>query len=258
MTLPPRPSFLIIGAQKSATRWLRTQLGEHPDIYVSDTEIEYFNHHFHERPIEWYRQQFHGWAGESFVGEATPGYMFHADDAARSAARIHLLLGSDVRLFAVLREPVARLRSAYIHHLRRGRIPSETDPVELLTRLTPDDDPLGLITGGWYGRSLEPFALRFGHNLLVLYHDDVVADPETVMTDALAHLGATPFTSPTLHEVTNSGVRPLARRHPDHPILELGTDHLRDIVGHWFDGDADRIEALSGRRPPWADTKDDT
>src|SRR5262245_20945189 len=39
----PLPNFLIIGAQKSATRWLRSNLAQHPEIYAAPTELSYFN-----------------------------------------------------------------------------------------------------------------------------------------------------------------------------------------------------------------------
>lgn len=72
----PLPTFLIIGAQKSATRWLRLNLGLHPDIFTAGREIEFFNSAKQfDQGTSWYRQQFEGWDGERFVGEATPGYM---------------------------------------------------------------------------------------------------------------------------------------------------------------------------------------
>ena len=56
----PLPTFLIIGAQKSATRWLRLNLGLHPDVFTSSREIEFFNNgdRFDEDGEAWYRQQF--------------------------------------------------------------------------------------------------------------------------------------------------------------------------------------------------------
>jgi hypothetical protein len=39
----PLPTFLIIGAQKSATRWLRLNLGLHPAVFAASREIEFFN-----------------------------------------------------------------------------------------------------------------------------------------------------------------------------------------------------------------------
>ena len=67
---PPLPTFLIIGAQKSATRWLRFNLGLHPDVYVAPSEIEFFNNRnrYNDLGVSWYRAQFEGSAGEPIVG----------------------------------------------------------------------------------------------------------------------------------------------------------------------------------------------
>jgi hypothetical protein len=56
----PLPTFLIIGAQKSATRWLRLNLGLHPDVFTAPRELEFFNsaEHFLQDGPEWYRRQF--------------------------------------------------------------------------------------------------------------------------------------------------------------------------------------------------------
>ncbi len=53
----PRPTFIIIGAQKSATRWLRQNLGEHPEIFTSPYEIGFFNSRkrFGSLGVDWYR-----------------------------------------------------------------------------------------------------------------------------------------------------------------------------------------------------------
>ena len=37
--MTPLPTFVVIGAQKSATRWLRTNLGKHPDVYTASPRI---------------------------------------------------------------------------------------------------------------------------------------------------------------------------------------------------------------------------
>ena len=39
----PLPTFLIIGADKSATRWLRVNLNEHPDVFAPPGELGFFN-----------------------------------------------------------------------------------------------------------------------------------------------------------------------------------------------------------------------
>ncbi|MFL6241785.1 MAG: sulfotransferase, partial [Acidimicrobiia bacterium] len=72
MAIPPLPTFLIIGAQKSATRWLRHNLGRHREIYTSPYELGFFNSpkRFATLGVDWYRAQFEGWNGERIVGEA--------------------------------------------------------------------------------------------------------------------------------------------------------------------------------------------
>src|ERR687892_2927024 len=147
---PPLPTFLIIGAQKSATRWLRYNLGLHPEVYVAPVELEFFNKKSRFRKgVGWYRKQFAGralrdihpsqtrrrkrrvwrparvwwldrklgWEGQPIVGEATPGYMMWRHDA-RAVARRIKKIAPDVRLIAVLRNPVDRANSAMVHHIR--------------------------------------------------------------------------------------------------------------------------------------------
>src|SRR5690349_3233083 len=114
----PIPTFLIIGAQKSATRWLRMNLGEHPDVFAASREIEFFNSKRFERDgVDWYRAQFDGWSGERIVGDATPGYMFWRHRPDVMAERMHETV-PDVRLIAILRNPVDRAHSAVLHHVQ--------------------------------------------------------------------------------------------------------------------------------------------
>ncbi len=187
----PLPTFVIIGAQKSATRWLRLNLGLHPDVYTAPSEVEFFNskQHYETDGVDWYRAQFEGWAGEPCVGEATPGYMFWRHDPNRMSDRIAATL-PDAQLIAVLRNPIDRAQSALVHHIAFKALPEGTDLLEHVRSTPPERDKLGIIVGGWYAASLEPFRARFGDRLLVLLHDDVDDDPRGVYDAALRHIGA--------------------------------------------------------------------
>lgn len=193
MTRSPLPDFIIIGAQKSATRWLRTNLGEHPDIYTAPSEVHFWNNgnRVRNHGLDWYREQFKDAGGARIVGEATPGYMIWRHHPDRVAARMHESM-PDVRLIAVLRNPIDRAASAVAHHVRRGRLAPETRLVDVVAEQTPERDRLCLVTGGWYGASLAPFAEHFGDRLLVLLHDDVAIAPDCVYETALDHVGADP------------------------------------------------------------------
>jgi len=194
----PLPTFLIIGAQKSGTRWLRLNLGRHPDVYTAPTETMFFHspERFDARGLEWYRAQFSGWEGEPIVGEATPGYMMWRHRPRRVAMRIAGVL-PEARVIAILRNPVDRAASALAHFVSRGRLPSDSDLLELARRTPPDRDAFGLIAGGWYAASLKPYQELFGDQLLVLLHDDITHAPHRAYERALAHIGASPDFAPS-------------------------------------------------------------
>jgi Sulfotransferase domain len=240
----PIPTFLVIGAQKSATRWLRMNLGEHPDVFAAASEIEFFNStRYASQGLDWYRAQFHGWSGEPVVGEATPGYMFWRHRPEVMAQRIFDSL-PDVRLIAILRNPVDRAHSGVVHHVQMRSLPRDTEVMPYIASVAPEDDPLGIISGGWYAASLEPFRAIFGDRLLVLLHDDVDDDPRGVYDIALQHVGlAADFQPGELARVRFSfqerpSALPAAR--------ELTLDERRLLYEHFVD-DIRRLEAMLGR-----------
>ena len=194
----PLPTFLIIGAQKGATRWLRVNLGRHPDVYTAPTETMFFHspERFDRRGLEWYQEQFGGWSGELIVGEATPGYMMWRHRPRMVAGRIKDVV-PDAQLLAVLRNPVDRAESAMAHFISRGRLPHDANLLDLVRRTPPQRDPRSLVTGGWYAASLKPYQELFGDQLLVFLHDDLVENPIRVYEQALRHIGAPPEFVPT-------------------------------------------------------------
>jgi hypothetical protein len=204
--LAPLPTFLIIGAQKSATRWLRQNLGRHPEIYASPYELAFFNSpkRFATLGVEWYRRQFDGWDGEKIIGESTPGYMMWRHEPRGVAERIRGTVPG-VQLIAVLRNPVDRANSAMVHHIKYERLHPRSSLLDMIQKTSPDDDKLGLVAGGWYAASLKPYRELFGDQLLVLLHDDIRADPRGVYEVALRHVGAAPgFAPPELEELVFS------------------------------------------------------
>jgi hypothetical protein len=241
--LPPLPTFLIIGAQKSATRWLRANLGQHPDIYAAPSELEFFNNdtHFQHQGPAWYRRQFGGWAGEAFIGEATPGYMMWWHQPEVVARRIRKVV-PDARLMAILRNPVDRAYSAMVHHQKRERIAPDAKLLDLVRATPPESDYFGLIAGGWYAASLRPFARAFGDHLLVLLHDDIDTDANGVYAKALSHVGADPqFVPRNLRKVRFSNQSD--RDETDDPL----SHEERVELYEYFRRDVDELSELLDR-----------
>ncbi len=249
----PLPTFAIVGAQKSGTRWLRKNLGAHRSVFTVDREVEFFNHHFDEG-LDWYRAQFEGAADGMAIGEATPGYMFHVDDPALVAQRMHGSLGPDLAVVAILRSPVERVRSSYVHHLRRDRIDPDASPLTFLSELDPDHDDLGIVSGCWYGRSLQPFAERF-ERLHIEFHSDIAVDAEALYVRVLEHIGVDdPWVPAALHDVVFSGRAQVAKKFPDHPIFEVSDGELAEAIGSRLFDDGELLEQIAGRAVPWIRT----
>lgn len=243
---PPLPTFLIIGAQKSATRWLRYNLGLHPDVYSADTEIQFFNDgkRFNELGPAWYREQFAAWGGVPLTGEATPGYMFWRHRPAVVSERIRTVV-PDVRLIAILRNPVDRAHSAMLHHIAYGKVPENADILELVRSVPTERDPLGIISGGWYADSLEPFFELFGDQLLVVLHDDISADAPALYAQALEHVGASTSAIPA--DLTEVRFAYRQRRGVDAESTKSLTSQERRELYEYFASDISKLETLIGR-----------
>jgi hypothetical protein len=247
------PTFLVIGAQKSATRWLVESLGSHPDVYAAELELEYFNRPARLR--DWgpdgYASRFAAAGDRPVVGESCPSYMAWTSRPDEVADRIQQLL-PEVRLLAILRNPVDRAQSALLHHIRRGRFPQRTSLLEAVGDQPPEDDPTGLISNGWYDDCLAPFDAVFGNQLLVLLHDDVVADPAGVHRAAAAHIGTDPaFVPPRVDRMAHSNelglwsrvVQRRSVRHRPH-AQSLTPDDRVEIYDRWY---RDEVESLEER-----------
>jgi hypothetical protein len=246
--LPPLPGFIIIGAQKGATRWFRLNLGRHPEIYAPEKELSFFNSKAYRRGLDHYRGLFEDWQGEPLVGEATPGYMIWRHEPKQVAKRIHRDL-PDAQIFAVLRNPVDRLYSAFIHHVRKGRLDPDADLVDLVRATPPEEDRMQLVAGGWYARSLAPYKNRFGDQLHVILNEDARNDPEGVYAKALGALGVDDsFVPEELSEVVFSRTPPKGTRYWQkgkgrRPL----SDWERQTLYEYFAEDIDELEQMLGR-----------
>lgn len=132
MTLP---NFLIIGAAKSGTTSLFNYLGQHPQVYTRAKEPGFFAYEgqsvrlagpedqtrFDQRVItdrQQYEALFADMMPGQVCGEASVAYMYVDGTAERIKQHV-----PNVRLIAILRNPVDRAFSSYWHLRRDGREP---------------------------------------------------------------------------------------------------------------------------------------
>jgi len=161
------PDFLVVGAQRAGTTLMHRMLALHPEVYIPKQrkEIHFFDQHY-SRGEMWYRKFFLVDRDEfSALGEVTPSYLPHPS----APERIRKFY-PEMRLIAVLRDPVARIWSAY-HHLRRvsGESRSFSDFIRT------DRDAL---TRGSYAVQLARYMEFFPYeNMLVVLFEHFVSNP---------------------------------------------------------------------------------
>jgi hypothetical protein len=185
MTAPATglPTFIVIGAQKSLTTTLWEYLRVHPQVFCP--EIKETNFFIEEgtwaRGLDWYRSLYApAPAGTLQRGDVSPGYtMFPTFTGA--PARIAGIV-PDVKLVYILRDPVERMRSHYLHQLSVG---FERRPMrEALIR---DYQYLSL---SQYALQLDQYLEHFERGqLLVLRAEDLATDPGTTLDGLLRFLG---------------------------------------------------------------------
>ena len=192
------PAFVIVGAQRSGTTTLFRLLSDHPQARrpTLGKGTGYFDDGYrHSR--NWYRAQFPlrslrdrdggGWV--SF--ECSGYYMFHPHAPFRLARDL-----PDVRVVAVLRDPVERAYSAHQHELARGfetlpfgvaiRLEAERTAQEA-RRIAAEEDFVSFghrhhsyLGRGEYDVQLRRLHAAFGRErVLVLEADAFFADPLT-------------------------------------------------------------------------------
>jgi hypothetical protein len=115
------PTFLIIGTMKGGTTSLYNYLRGHPQVFMSATkELHYFVAEKNlSRGRGWYERNFRDAGDAVAVGEASPDYTKYPiyqgipERIANTMPRVKLLY--------VIRNPLHRIRSHYLHDIARGR-----------------------------------------------------------------------------------------------------------------------------------------
>lgn len=252
------PDFLIIGAQKCGTSSLYRYLIEHPQAApAARKEVHYFDWEY-RRGTNWYRAHFpmaarklvfRSLTGKRMVvGEASPYYLFHP----HAPGRVKALL-PDVKLIALLRDPVERTLSAYQHQVRRGREPLSFEEALAqeaerlrpeIARLERDEDynsvvhrNLAYLARGIYADQISRwFEIFPREQLLVIRSEDFFTDTTATLTQVLEFLGL-PHWKPLAYRRFNAAqyedMAPATRQ----GLIEYFAPHnqrLYDLLGRDF------------------------
>jgi hypothetical protein len=212
----------VIGAYKSGTSALHHALRKHPGVFVPQKKEPNFfafadgaatDNPAAARSVvleKNYLRLFHRAGADAVVGEVSPEYMTNPAACRRIAATV-----PEVRLVAILRNPVERAYSDYLMYRRDGdeRCERFGDALDQQDQRYARGDPTGYyLRTGFYAGQLRPYFDRFPREQIhVLLHDDLRADHHQALADVFRFLGVDPsFTPVDLEPVNVSGV-PITR-----------------------------------------------
>lgn len=215
-----KPNFLVVGAAKTGTTSVYAYLRQHPQVFLPTKENFFFlserfrdNHlpYPAQRPhdeIEFdeaaYLAAFEGAGDCPARGEVATGYLQFPELA---IPRIREVLGTEVKLMAILRHPVERVWSGYTFFRRDLH-----EKLDFEQALAAEEDRTA---AGWdfmwhytahsfYARSVKAYMDAFPH-FRVFFFDDLRADPAAFMREIFTYLGVDPDVPLDLTEQNVSG-----------------------------------------------------
>jgi hypothetical protein len=190
--VPRYPDFIGIGAQKSGTSWAHEQLKAHPQVFVPETEE--LNFFYTDRPDSWYAAQFQNASETEVLGEVSPNYFVRAE----VPQRMHKLI-PNAKLFCILRNPTDRAFSQWKMARKLGNIPMDLCFIDAFRW-----NRRWMSEQGNYLKLIQQFEMYYpvGERLLVLFIDDVRAEPGEVVRALYKFLGIDPaFCPPSVSDV---------------------------------------------------------
>jgi hypothetical protein len=241
------PNFLIVGAQKSGTTSLYDYLKQHPQIYMSPLKEPRFFAFEGEKPdfrgpgdqdlyknivsdIEAYRVLFQGASKETAIGEASVVYLY----LSRAPRRIRHYI-PEVKLIAIIRNPVERAYSAFLH-LTRDRMEPLRDFARALQaeeeRIQNNWGPIWHYKQvGFYYAQLKRYYETFDPEQIRVYlYEDLNDDPIKALKDIYRFLGVEDTFTPDVSRRYNvSGVPTNESRYALYTFL-LRQNPVKSIV----------------------------
>jgi hypothetical protein len=199
------PNFIVIGAPKSGTTSLYFYLKQHPDVFLPvRKELHYFSYalvreNLHgpgDRDVlNWlcsnkqdYCSHYAAVKTEKMVGEISPSYLYYS----QVSERIRSELG-DIKIIAMLRNPVEKAFSQYMHLVREGRESLsfyDALMIEEQRRARGWNDMWRYAESSLYAQRLKKYIDVFGiSNVKVILSEEFFTNQSEVMKDLIGFFG---------------------------------------------------------------------
>ena len=176
------PHCIVIGEMKCGTRALLQYIDLHPDIAIVIPEVHFFDRHYNNG-LEWYRDQMPLSKPDQLTVEKSPAY-YKSTDALHGIRAMN----ASIKLILVVRDPVDRSVSEWMHHCRN--ILEDNDKIAaqrcqtyessgVLTKTGAVDASSRVIYRSMYATHIKNWTRSFalGSQLLVVDGEKLVSDP---------------------------------------------------------------------------------
>ena len=178
------PNFLLIGAPKCGSTSLWKVLRQHPNVFMPEEKEPNFFASDDKYSEAEYRALFNGSDSYTAVGEASVAYSLverNPGAPERIAERV-----PSARLLYIVRHPLRRIESAWLHHSRLDADVSSDFPKAVRT-FPP------LLEGTRYMRNLDCYRRNFPDKRIhVLFLEDFAEDAPAVLERCDRFLGVNP------------------------------------------------------------------
>lgn len=204
----PLPNFLIVGGEKCGTTALYGYLVQHSDVFIPEVkECRYFSDMgnavlnpfngddfakkgivYIPKTLDEYSSLFDS-STQPLRGDASPDYLYFAE---RSVPNIINTLGADAKIIIMLRDPIQRAFSNYLHHVRENLTSLSFDEYLVIEdKFDQNATWWGFYIKrvGLYAKSVRLFIEKFPQTKVVFF-DDFVSAPQHVTQEVLQFLGA--------------------------------------------------------------------
>lgn len=209
------PDFLIVGAQKCGTTWLHHQLATHPDIFLPEAKDHEFFSYTHQPSTE----QVNAWserylnaADNQIIGDATASYFWSAlhppwhvqpehfsPDIPKA---INQTLGDNVKTIIILRNPVDRAISAYLHHISMGSLSADYS-------IFSASEKLGILSIGFFGQHLRHWLKYFPSDNVLVKNISIKNHHQQILDNVCDFLGLKKHAFKQSEQVVYRGMRRL-------------------------------------------------
>jgi hypothetical protein len=193
------PNLIVVGGLKCGTTSLHHYLNLHPQIGMSrPKELNFFVDELNwELGVDWYRSHFPGSA--PVRGETSPHYT-NRPRFAGVAARMRETLGPDARIVYMVRHPVDRLLSHYLHN-----VGGDYEDRELAEAIADPEN--AYVRRSLYAFQLEPYLEAFDPDrVLVISREELATARDATVHRVFDFAGVDPeFTSPEFDREWETG-----------------------------------------------------